>query len=179
MTLRPEGAGMTSIPPVLRRLVTTAATAAAGLAACTLSLISGERPVLTVGGAGAVAVVGAVVTGWRWLASVASLVVTATVLLAAALSSDRFTAWHLVGASALVVGLVVGLDRVERSPRSPGPELIGLDPVARRALVPVLGVVASAAVALAADRPAVPSVGLLLLGLAAGVAALVIATSPS
>jgi hypothetical protein len=170
---------MTSVPPVLRRLVTMAATAAAGLAACALSLVSGERPVLTVGGVGVVAVVGAVVTGWRWLASVASLVVTATVLLAAALSSDRVTAWHLVGASVLVVGMVVGLDRVERSPQPSGPELIGLDPVARRALVPVLGVVASAAVALAADRPAVPSVGLVLLGLAAGVAALVIATGPS
>jgi hypothetical protein len=43
--------------------------------------------------------------------------------------------------------------------------------------VPALGLAASAVVALAAARPAVPSVGLLLLGLAAGVAALVLATS--
>jgi hypothetical protein len=166
-------------PPALRRFVTRVVTATAGLAACSLSLASGERPVLTIGAAGAVAVVGAVVSGWRWLASVASLAVTAAVLFAAGVSSDQITAWHLVGASALIVVLVTGLDRVERPARSPGPELIGLDPVGRRALVPLLGVVAAAAVAVAADRPAVPSVGLVLLGLAAGVAALVIATSPS
>jgi len=170
---------MTSVPPVLLRVVTMVATTAAGLAACSLSIVSGERPVLSVGGAGAVAVVGAVVSGWRWLASVATFAVTATVLFAAALSNDRITAWHLVGASALVVSLVVGLDRVERPSRSPGLDLIGLEPVGRRALVPVLGVVAAAGVALAADRPPVPSVGLVLLGLVAGVAALVIATSPT
>lgn len=164
---------------MIRRLLTMLATAVAGLAACSLSLVSGERPVLTVGGAGAVAVVAAVGTGWRWLGSIASFAVTATVLLAAVVSSEHVTAWHLAGASALIVGLVAGLDRVERPARSPGPELIGLDPVTRRVLVPVLGMVAAAGVALAADRPAVPSVGLVLLGLAAGVAALVIATSPS
>lgn len=179
MTPRPEVRARTPVPPVLRRLVTMVATATAGLLACSLTLVSGERPVVTLGAAGAVAVVGALVSGWRWLASVASLTVTAAVLFAAAVSSDEITSWHLVGASALIVVLVTGLDRVERPTRSPVPELIGLDPVARRALVPVLGVVAAAAVALAADRPAVPSVGLVLLGLAAGVAALVIATSPS
>jgi hypothetical protein len=170
---------MTAVPHVVRRVVAMLATAAAGLAACSLSLISGERPVLTIGAAGAVAVVGAVVTGWRWLGSIASFAVTATVLFAAVVSSEQVSPWHLAGASALLVGLVAGLDGVERSARSPGPELIGLDPVARRVLVPALGVVAAAGVALAADRPAVPSVGLVLLGLAAGVAALVIATSPS
>lgn len=163
----------------LRLLLTMLATAAAGLAACSLSLVSGERPVLTVGGAGAVAVVAAVVTGWRWLASIASFAVTATALFAAIVSSEQVTAWHLAGASALIVGLVAGLDRVERPARSPRPELIGVDPVARSLLVPALGVLAAGGVALAADRPAVPSVSLVLLGLAAGVAALVIATSPS
>lgn len=164
---------------MLRRLVTVVATAAAGLAACSLSLVSGERPVLTIGGAGAVAVLGAVVTGWRWLASAAALTVTSTVLLSAAVSSDQVTGWHLVGASALIVGLVAGLDRVERPARSPRPELIGLDPVARRSLVPVVGLLAAAAIAVAADRPAVPSVALVLLGLAAAVTALVLATNRS
>ena len=155
------------------------ATAAAGLAACSLSLVSGERPLLTIGAAGAAAVVAAVLTGWRWLGSIASFSATASVLFAGIVSSDQVGPWHLAGASALLVGLVAGLDGVERSARSPRPELIGLDPMARSVLVPVLGVVAAAGIALAADRPAVPSVGLVLLGLAAGVAALVIATSPS
>ncbi len=170
---------MTSVPHAVRRGVAMLATTAAGLAACSLSLVSGERPVLTIGAAAAVAVVAAVLTGWRWLGSIASFTVTATVLFAAVVSSDQVGPWHLAAASALLVGLVAGLDGVERSARTPRPELIGLDPMARRVLVPVLGVVAAAGVALAADRPAVPSVGLVLLGLAAGVAALVIATSPS
>ena len=170
---------MTSVPHAVRRGVAMLATTAAGLAACSLSLISGERPVLTIGGAGAVAVVGAVLTGWRWLGSIATFAVTATVLLAAVVSGGQVGPWHLAGASALLVGMVAGLDVVERAARSPRPELIGLDPMARRVLVPVLGLLAAAGVALAADRPAVPSVGLVLLGLAAGVAALVIATSPS
>ena len=170
---------MTSVPHVVRRVVAMVATAAAGLVACSLSLVSGERPVLTIGAAGAATVVGAVVTGWRWLGSIASFVVTATVLLAAVVSNEQVSAWHLAGASALLVGLVAGLDRAEQLARSPGHELIGLAPVVRRILVPALGVVAAAGVAVAADRPAVPSVGLVLLGLAAGVAALVVATSPS
>jgi hypothetical protein len=169
---------MTSVPHA-RRVVAMVVTAAAGLAACSLSLISGDRPVLTIGGAGAVAVVAAVVTGWRWLGSIASLTVTATVLFSAVGSSEQIGPWHLAGASALLVGMVAGLDGVERADRPPRRELLGLDPIARRILVPILGVVAAAGVALAADRPAVPSVGLVLLGLAAGVAALVIATSPS
>ena len=155
------------------------ATAAAGLAACSLSLVSGERPVLTIGGVGAVALVGAVLTGWRWLGSIATFAVTATILFAAVVSSEHVGPWHLAGASALLVGMVAGLDGVERASRPLRLELIGLHPMARRVLIPVLGVVAAAGVALAADRPAVPSVGLVLLGLAAGVAALVIATSPS
>ena len=170
---------MTSAPQAVRRGVAMLATTAAGLAACSLSLVSGERPVLTIGAAGAVAVVGAVATGWRWLGSIASFTVTATVLFAAVVSSEDVGPWHLAGASALLVGLVAGLDVVERTARPPRPELIGLDPMVRRILVPVLGVLAAGGVALAADRPAVPSVGLVLLGLAAGVAALVIATSPS
>jgi hypothetical protein len=170
---------MTSVPRAVRRVVAMLATASAGLAACSLSLISGQRPVLTIGTAGAVAVVGAVLTGWRWLGSIASFTVTATVLFAAVVSSEQVGPWHLAGASALLLGLVAGLDGVERPARSHRLELIGLDPMARRILVPLLGVVAAAGVALAADRPAVPSVGLVLLGLAAGVAALVLATSPT
>jgi hypothetical protein len=120
MTWHPEVRARTPVPPVLRRLVTMVATATAGLSACSLSLVSGDRPVVTMGAAGAVAVVGALVSGWRWLASVASLTVTAAVLFAAAVSSDEITSWHLVGASALIVVLVTGLDRVERPARPPG-----------------------------------------------------------
>ena len=148
---------MTSVPPAVRRGVAMLATAATGLAACSLSLVSGERPVLTIGAAGAAAVVAAVLTGWRWLGSIASFTVTASVLFAAIVSSDQDGPWHLAGASALLVGLVAGLDGVERSARSPRPELIGLDPVARRVLVPVLGIVAAAAITRAATPAASPS----------------------
>ena len=170
---------MTSVPHVVRRAVAMVATAAAGLAACSLSLVSGERPVLTIGAAGAVAVVGAVVTGWRWLGSIASFVVTATVLFAAVVSSEQVGAWHLAGG--------VGASRRPGRRAGPGGATCPVPPSrADRARPdgpsrpgPGPGLVAAAGVALAADRPAVPSVGLVLLGLAAGVAALVIATSPS
>ena len=168
---------MTPVHHVVRRLTAMALTAAAGLAACSLSLVSGERPVLTVGAVGAIAVVGAVLSGWRWLGSAATLAASATVLLAVSISSEQFTAWHLVAASVLLVVLVAGLDRVERSARSARTEVVWRAPARRWLLVPALGLAASAVVALAAARPAVPSVGLLLLGLAAGVAALVLATS--
>jgi len=168
---------MTPVGRVVRRLAAMAVTAAAGLAACSLSLLSGERPVLSVGAVGALVVVGAVLSGWRWLGSAATIAASATVLLAAAISSEQFTAWHLVAASALLVVLVAGLDRVERSARSARTDVVWRAPARRWLLVPVLGLAASAVVAFAAARPAVPSVGLLLLGLVAGVAALVVATS--
>lgn len=154
-------------------------TAGAGLAVCSMSLLSGERPVLTAGGAAALAVVGAVLTGWRWLASTACFAAASSVLFAAAVSSDRVSTWHLVAASALLVGLVVGLDRVERPGVAPAADVIGRAPAHRRLLAPVLGLAGTVAVALTSARPAVPSIGLLLLGLAAGVAALVLATSTS
>ncbi len=168
---------MALLPPVLRHVAAAAVTAAAGLGACSLSLLAGERPVLTVGAAAATAVVGAVLSGWRWLGSAATVATTATVLFAAGVTSEHVTAWHLVAASALLVVMVAGLDRVERSARSGRPDVVRRAPASRWLLVPLLGLVASAVVALAAARPAVPSVGLVLLGLAAGVAALVLATS--
>jgi hypothetical protein len=168
---------MPPLPHLLRHVAVAVVTAGAGLGACSLSLLSGERPVLTVGAAGAVAVLGAVLSGWRWLGSAATVAASATVLFAAGVTSERITGWHLVAASALLVVMVAGLDRVERSARSGRPDVVRRAPASRWLLVPVLGLLAGAVVAWAAARPAVPSVGLLLLGLAAGVAALVLATS--
>ena len=170
---------MRSVPRLVHRLVAMTVTAAAGLVVCSLSLLSGERPVLTVGAVSAATVVGAVLTGWRWLGSAAAFAVTVTVLMAAAISSDRVLAWHLVVASVGIMTLIAGLDGLERSARSPRLDPIGRLPASRRVLVPALGLAATAGVALVAARPAVPSVGLVLLGLAAAVAALVVATSTS
>ena len=151
-----------------------AVTAAAGTGVCALSLVSGERPVLTVGATAGLAVLAAVLTGWRWLGSSATLLATATVLLAA-VSGDRLSAGHLVLASALLLVLVAGLDRVESPARSSGRVVLARAPLWRRLAVPVAGVGAAAAVAVTATQPVVPSVGLVLLGLAAGLGALLVA----
>ena len=156
-----------------------ALTAAAGLGACAVSLVSGERPALSVGLVAAVAVVGAVISGWRWLGSAATLAATATVLFAAAISSERVGAAHLVGASVLLLVLVAGLDRVERPARSSGRVVLTRGPLRRRIGVPLLAVAASAGVAVTAIQPVVPSAGLFVLGLAAGLGALFVVTRTS
>jgi hypothetical protein len=160
-------------------LLAMAITTLAGLAACALSVVSGERPVLTVGYVAAVTVVAAVVTGWRWLGSAATMATTATVLFAAAISSERIGPVHLVGASVLLLVLVAGLDRVELSARSPRTVVLDRAPLARRIAVPLLATAATAGVAITATAPVVPSVGLVLLGLLAGLAALLVATRAS
>lgn len=152
-----------------------AVTAIAGLAACALSLLAGERPVVTVGIVAAVAVVGAVLSGWRWLGSAATLATTAAVLSAAAIGDDVGPG-HLVVTSVLLLVLVAGLDRVERPSRSAGAVVLSRARLLRRVGVPVLAVAAAAGVAVTATAPVVPSVGLVLLGLAAGLGALLVAT---
>jgi len=152
-----------------------AVTAGAGLAACALTLLAEERPVRTVGIVAAVAVGAAVLSGWRWLGSAATLATTAAVLLAAAISDDVGPG-HLVVASVLLLVLVAGLDRVERPGRSAGSVVLNRTRLPRRAGVPVLAVVATAGVAVTATAPVVPSAGLVLLGLAAGLGALLVAT---
>lgn len=158
------------------KLLAMTLTAAAGLAVCSLCLLSGDRPVLTVGAVAAAAVLGAVLSGLRWLGSAAVLATTATALFAATVSGDRVTGAHLVASTALLLCLVTGLDRLERTNQT-RPELVTLAPVRRRLLVPLLALAATVGVALAASLSVVPSVGLVLLGLAAGVAALMVATS--
>ena len=172
---------MTAATPVASgggTVLAMAVTAGAGLAACALSLLADARPVLTVGIVAAVAVLGAVLSGWRWLGSAATLATTTAVLFAAAISDDVGPG-HLVVASVLLLVLVAGLDRVERPARSAGSVVLTRARLRRRAGVPLLAVAAAAGVAVTATAPVVPSVGLVLLGLAAGLGALVVATRTS
>ena len=151
-----------------------AVTAAAGTGACSLSLVSGERPVLTVGAIAGMAVLAAVLTGWRWLGSAATLLATTTVLLAA-VSGHRLAPGHLVLASALLLVLVAGLDRVESPARASDRQVLARASLWRRLAAPMAAVGAAAGVAVTATQPVVPSAGLVLLGLAAGLGALLVA----
>jgi hypothetical protein len=159
------------------RLVAAVVAVTSGLAACSLSLLSGERPVISLGAAAAALVAGAALTGWRWLGSAAVGGAAATVLLAAAVSPDRIGAGHLLAASGLLILLVAALDQVDRSAYPPGTVVLVRPPVRRLLAVPLLAAAAAALVALAATRPVAPSVALAVLGLMAGLAALLVSTA--
>ena len=160
------------------RARSAALVAASGTGACALTLVSDDRLVRAVAQVAAVVVVAAAATGWRWLGSLAAVAATAAVLLTAA-TSAAFGARHLLAASALLLLLVCSLDGVERPWRTDSSSVrtsLGRRPLRPRVRVPLVAVVAAAAVALTAAQPVVPSVGLVLLGLGAGLAAILVAT---
>ena len=160
------------------RLGSAVVAAASGTGACALASVSDDRPVRVIAQLGAAVVVTAAVSGWRWLGSLATLAATAVVLLAAA-TSDEFRAGHLLVGSALLLLLVCSLDGVERPWRADPMSVrttLQRRPLPQRVGVPLLAVLAAAAVAVTAAQPVVPSVGLVLLGLGAGLAAVLLAT---
>ena len=139
------------------------------------------RPVLTVAGAAVALALGAVVTRSRLLGSVAVLMTTVTVLLAAALDVSALRPAQVVAAGVLLLVVMALLERCEDAAGRP------LGAAARRVVVlraplavrvgPVVGAVgASALVAATAAQDVVPSVALVLGGLVAAVAALVVTT---
>jgi hypothetical protein len=150
---------------------------ASGWGACALSLPEARRPALVLAGIAALAVSAAVITGWRIVGSLAVVLAGATPLLAGALEDNAASTGRLVAATALVLLLVIGLDGVERRD-VPGPALVTLQrahplrrwssPLAAIACCALLGAVATASVT--------PSVAFVLLGLLAGIGAVVAAT---
>ncbi|HSR22878.1 MAG TPA: hypothetical protein VLW53_04960 [Candidatus Eisenbacteria bacterium] len=157
-------------------MITRLLTAVAGVAACALSLVPGRPAVVAVGVVAAVAVVAAAVLGRRWLGLAATLLATGAVLLAAATGASDIGAAQLVVTSALLLAFVTGLDTTRPAPRAVRADTITTAGLGRRAAVPAVALAASAAVAVIAERPVEPSVWLVLLGLAAGVGALLAAT---
>ena len=139
------------------------------------------RPVLTVAGAAVAFAVGAAATRSRLLGSITVLMTTVTVLLAAALDVSAVRPVAVLVAGALLLAVLALLERCEDAAGRP------LGAAARRVVVlrarfaaragpTVAALGASALVAATAAQDVVPSVALVLGGLAAAVAALVVTT---
>ncbi len=134
-----------------------------------------RRPVLTAAGLAAAACLVAAVGRWRLAGTSAVGLVTTTALLAGALDASPLRALQLLGVAALLLGLVSALGRNERSAGTVAVHVLRA-PVARRLRLPALGLAGAALVSVTAAQQVVPSVQLALVGLVAGVAALVLAT---
>lgn len=164
-------------PAWLRLVASHALVLASGWGACALSLPEARRPALALGALGALAVVAALITGWRIVGSLAVLLVGATVLMAGALEDDAASAGRLVLATVLVLLLVMGLDGVERrDPKGALPVVLPLTSPARRWGAPLLAVASCGLLGAVSTSTVTPSVAFVLLGLLAGVGAVLAAT---
>jgi len=147
-----------------------------GWGACALALPEARRPALVLATLGALAVLAALVTGWRIVGSAALLLVAATPLMAGALDAAA-AAGRLVLAAALLLAFVVGLDRIERR----GPDIttkvaLQVSPPARRWGEPLVAVAACGLLTAVSAATVAPSVAFVLLGVLAGVCAVLVAT---
>lgn len=133
------------------------------------------RPVLVAAGLAVAATLAAGATAWRLLGSVALALTTVAVLLASALDASDLRPGQVVAAALLLTAMVGALDRAE-GPGRPAWVTVLRGPAARRTAPLALACGAALVVAYAAARTVVPSAGLVLAGLAAVVAALVLAT---
>jgi hypothetical protein len=148
-----------------------------GWGACALSLPEARRPALAVAAVAALAVVAALITGWRLAGSLAVVLVGATPLLAGALDHDAAATGRLVVATVLVLLLVVGLDGVERrDPRGPVPVVLQVSTPVRRWATPLAAVASCGLLGVVSAATVTPSVAFVLLGLLAGVGAVLAAT---
>lgn len=134
-----------------------------------------SRPVLVAAGLAIGAAAAAAATAWRLAGTTALGLATLTALLAGALDASDERPAQVVVAAALLLLTVWALDRAE-APTRPRPVTVLRAPLARWAGPVAMSVGAAGLVAYAAARTVVPSVGLVLAGLAAAVAALVLAT---
>lgn len=117
----------------------------------------------------------AAVTRWQLAGTLALAQTTVTVLLAAALDASDLRPVQVVAAAALLLALVTVLDRCEAA-AGPATDTVSRSSPGRRIGPAALAVGAAALVAITAAQDVVPSVELVLAGLAAAVAALVVAT---
>jgi hypothetical protein len=163
----------------------------AGGGACALALPEARRPALVLAAVGAGLLVVTVVTGWRVVGTAALACATGAVLMTGALEPAAARPGRLLLGSVLLLGLVLGLDRVEREPRwtrnqvpgggryvrvTPVPTVsVPLRDLRHRATPVAAAVTVAGAVALASTADPPPSVLLVLVGLLAGVGAVILA----
>jgi hypothetical protein len=175
--MNPRQGGAVRRRPALAVVRSAVLTLVGGLGACALALPEGRRPALVLAVLGATALAVALVTRWRLVGTVAVFLIGSAPLMAGALEQQAASPVRLAGASLFLLLLVVGLDGLER-PEGPeiAPVVVRGGGPARRWGTPVAAVGAVALVATVAAAPAVASAPLVLLGLLAGVGAVVAAT---
>lgn len=163
--------------PVARVLWRVVVVVTAGLCALVSALPDPSRPVVV---AAVVAVVAAMVStlsgtpGWRPAGDATVALVAVAVLLAAALDDSDLRPVQVVLAGPLVLLLVTALDRGATAERG---EVTVLRASAASRLAPATAATGAAVlVSVTAAQQVVPSVTLVLVGLAAAVAAMVVAT---
>ncbi len=147
---------------------------AAGLCALVSVLPDPGRPVVVAAVVSLVAAVAAAVSGWRPAGDAAVALAVVAVLLAATLDRSDLRAVQVVLAGPLILLMVIALDGGATTARGEVP-VIG-SPMASRLAPAAAGTGAAVLVAVTATQQVVPSVPLVLLGLAAAVAALTVAT---
>lgn len=150
-----------------------------GWGCCGLALVEARRPGILMAALGGAAVLAALATGWRIVGTVAVLLAGSAPLMAGAVDERATGTGRLLAATVLVLALVVGLDGAERRDRTTASAtsvvVAKASPLRRWGpVVPALA--GTTAVSLIGHAPAVPSVALVLLGLLAGVGAVVAVT---
>ena len=161
----------------LRGVLSRAAVVGCGVgAAAAVVLPEPSRPVLVLAGLAVLSCLGAAVLPWRLTGTLAVLTVTVTVLLADALDTSSWRPVQSLVGVALVVGLVAALSACEDVwAGSSDAVVVTRGPLRRRLGIVLLALGAGSVVAVTAAQDVVPSVPLVLAGLAAAVTALVVA----
>ncbi len=161
----------------LRSVLSRAAVIGCGVgAAAAVVLPDPSRPVLVLVAGSVLACVVAAVLPWRLTGTLAVLVVTLTVLLADAVDTSTWRPLQSLVGAAFAVGLVAALSEVEDTwAGSADTVVVARGPLRRRLGIVLLALGAGSVVAVTASQDVVPSVPLVLAGLAAAVTALVVA----
>ena len=134
------------------------------------------RPVLVLGGLTIAAGVVAAVTVWRWAGTCTVMAATLTVLLAGALDASAIRPLQLLAAAGLLVALLAALAGSEETrPDAAHAVTVARAPWPRRVGPVLLALISGSIVAITSAQDVVPSVALVLAGLAAAVTALVVA----
>lgn len=163
--------------PGVRDVASRAAVVAVGAAVAAVAVLPDlNKYVVVLAVLTVVAAVAAAALPWRLTGTVTVLVATLTVLLAGTLDVSSLRPVQAVTDAALLLLLVAALAvREDDGVRGSHSASVGLRSVPARAVAPALGLGAGSVVALTAAQDVVPSVPLVLAGLAAAVVALVVA----
>jgi hypothetical protein len=162
---------------VLRDLLQRAAVLGAGLAVLAVAALPDpSRPVLVAAGLALLGCVAAAATRWQPAGTAALGAATLTVLLAAALDPSAVRPAQVVVAAGLLMALLAALAAAEEARAATAAAVTVARAGWAQRLAPVLAATAAGAiVAVTGAQDVVPSVPLVLAGLTAAVAALVVA----